>query len=40
MAYENNFVHVDGLKTRYIEAGPGPDVIDQLHQLSTKFLVH
>jgi pimeloyl-ACP methyl ester carboxylesterase len=27
MAYENKFVQVDGLKTRYIEAGSGPAVI-------------
>jgi pimeloyl-ACP methyl ester carboxylesterase len=27
MAYENKFVQVDGLKTRYIEAGTGPAAI-------------
>lgn len=27
MAYENKFVQVDGLKTRYIEAGAGPAAI-------------
>jgi hypothetical protein len=39
MTNQDKFVQVDGLKTRYIEEGSGPDVIDQFYQLSTKFLV-